>query len=61
MAKRVKKEQENNLVPLPFFELDKKKEACTAFKGLLDTYKELDKTLKERAQKEIKELKCSQI
>lgn len=40
-------------------QLDKKKEACTAFKGLLDTYKDLDKTLQERAQKEIKELKCS--
>ncbi len=39
-------------------QMNKKKEACTAFKKLLKDDKNLNKQLKTRTQKEIKELKC---
>ena len=43
---------------LTMVQMNKKKEACTAFKGVLKQYKNLNKSLKERTEKEIKELKC---
>ena len=39
-------------------QMDKKKEACTAFKGLSKEFKNLSDHLKKRADQEIKELKC---
>ncbi len=39
-------------------QLDKTKEACTAFKKLLKEDKKLTKQLKERTEKEVKEMKC---
>jgi len=39
-------------------QLGKKEEACTAFSNLAEAFPKADKTLKERAQEEVKKLSC---
>ena len=39
-------------------QLNKEKEACTAFQNLAEAFPKADKTLKERAKEEVKKLSC---
>ncbi len=42
-------------------QMQKKQEACTAFQGVLENLKGNNKTLKDRSEKELKELKCPSV